>query len=44
MKKSVALIRKYPRFNEFIKYMTNTWIKGEGDNGPLFKIEFSCYN
>ena len=40
IEKSVTLQRDYPRFNEFIKYMTKTWIEGEGDNSPLFKIEW----
>ena len=34
---SVFIQRKYPRFNDFINYMTKTWIEGE-ENGPLFKI------
>ena len=38
--KSVPIQRKYPRFDEFIKYMTKTWIEGEGESGPLFKIEW----
>ena len=35
----LTLQRKYPRFNEFIKYMTKIWMEWEGDNGQLFKID-----
>ena len=36
--KSVETQRKYPGFIDFINYMVKTWLEGEGDNGPLFKI------
>ena len=39
--KCVPLIRKYPKFYEFIKYMNDTWIEGEDESkGPLFKISW----
>lgn len=39
IEKSVGITAKYPRFAEFIDYMTKTWIEGEDEEkGPTFKI------